>query len=379
MRLLHTADWHIGRRLHGFDLTDQQRDAFKQIEQIAKAEEVDGIIIAGDLYDRSLPAEQSVAELNQMLKQLNLHDHYPVYAISGNHDSATRLSIGSEWFRDTNMYIHTKVEQAIEPIELADTQLFLLPFFDPFQVRQFLQDDRIQHLDQAFDALVAEMRTRFNPNKKHVLVSHFFAAGSATTDSETKLTVGGLSAVPVDHLSNFDYVAMGHLHGKDAIHADHVQYSGSPVKFSLSEASQMKGVFIVDTNDVTERKFVPIKPSRDVVQLTDTFEHLIDPDYYEQINLDSYVGITLTNREQIPNLMAQLRKIYPHIIELKRQNGYDAQLNYHGERGATIRQRDPIELLEQFYQRVTQKELTDQQLKWSKESLQQINDGRGKK
>ncbi|MEJ6401207.1 exonuclease SbcCD subunit D, partial [Nicoliella lavandulae] len=370
---LHTADWHIGRRLHGFDLSEEQVNAFKQIERIAKDEHVDGIIIAGDLYDRSLPAESSVHLLNKMLKQLNLVDHYPLYAIAGNHDSATRLATGSEWFEDTQLFIHTSVAQSIEPIETTDTQLFLLPYFEPFEVRQFLDDDSIQHVDQAFVALVQQMKAHFNPAKRQVLVSHFFAAGSATTDSETKLTVGGLASVPLDVMQDFDYVALGHLHGKDAIHDSVVQYSGSPIKFSLSEAQQNKGVMIVDTDDIAHRRFIPLKPLHDVVELTGTFDELTAPSFYQSVDTSNYIGITITNRDQIPNLMARLRKIYPNIIELKRANGLDANIAYHGEDGRKIRQSDPMTLLANFYQQINDRSLTSDQTKWAKKTLKSVH------
>lgn len=174
MRFLHTADWHIGRRLHGFDLTDEQNHAFKQIEQIALNEHVDGVMIAGDLYDRSMPAEASVAQLNHMLQQLNLVDKLPIYAISGNHDSAIRLSTGTPWFKSTQFYMHTQLDQAFTPVELPDTQLFLLPYFEPFDAQQYFNDDSLQHLDQAFVLIVNKMKSLFDPNKKHLLISHFF-------------------------------------------------------------------------------------------------------------------------------------------------------------------------------------------------------------
>ncbi len=251
MKLLHTADWHIGRRLHGFDLTDEQQNAFDQIERIAQAEQVDGMIIAGDLYDRRLPSEASVAMVDEMLQKLNLVDQLPIYAVSGNHDSATRLATGTPWFKSTQLYLHTELSQAFNPVELADTQLFLCPYFEPFDAQQYFKDDSLQHLDQAFKRVVLEMKKKFDPAKKHLLVAHFFAAGSSTTDSETNLTVGGLAAVPTDLLTDFDYVALGHLHGKDALQTPTVRYSGSPVKFSLSEANQEKGVWIVDTGKIS--------------------------------------------------------------------------------------------------------------------------------
>ncbi len=377
MRFLHTADWHIGRRLHGFDLTAEQDDAFKQIEKIALDEQVDGVIIAGDLYDRSAPSESSVAQLSQMLQQLNLNDELPVYAISGNHDSATRLAVGAPWFPKTQFHMVTDLAQAFKPVELPDTQIFLLPYFEPFAAQQFFQDDTLQHLDQAFVPIVTKMKAAFDPHKKHLLVAHFFADGSATTDSETQLTVGGLAAIPVKLLADFDYVALGHLHGKDALHADNARYSGSPVKFSLSEANQQKGVWIVDT-DPFQLIFKPLKPLRDVHQITETFATLLDEDFYQQFNLTDYFGITLKDTKPIPNVLARLREVYPNIISLDRAEGFDQSFGYHGESGRQIRQRDPMDLLADFYELIAKEDLTVQQKKWAADALKIANNG-GKK
>ncbi|MCT3399371.1 exonuclease SbcCD subunit D [Lentilactobacillus hilgardii] len=374
MRFLHTADWHIGRRLHGFDLTDEQNHAFKQIEQIALNEHVDGVMIAGDLYDRSMPAEASVAQLNHMLQQLNLVDKLPIYAISGNHDSAIRLSTGTPWFKSTQFYMHTRLDQAFTPVELPDTQLFLLPYFEPFDAQQYFNDDSLQHLDQAFVPIVNKMKSLFDPNKKHLLISHFFVDGSATTDSETQLKVGGLAAVPVGLLEDFDYVALGHLHGKDALHAENARYSGSPVKFSLSEANQKKGVFIVDTEPF-KLTFKPLTPIRDVQQLTENFETLADNHFYEHLKLDNYFGITLKDRKPIPNVMARLRDIYPNIISLDRADGYETDIEDSGESGEQIRQKDPMDLLGDFYKQVAKDELSSQQIKWAQEALKIADNG----
>ncbi|KRK87482.1 exonuclease SbcCD subunit D [Lentilactobacillus sunkii] len=372
MRLLHTADWHIGRRLHGFDLTEEQENAFDQIEKIALDEKVDGIIIAGDLYDRSMPAEDSVGVLNSMIERLNLKDKLPIYAISGNHDSATRLSTGTKWFKQSHFYLHTQLEEAFTPVELPDTQIFLLPYFELFAAQQYFNDDSIKQLDQAFKLISEKMKTLFDPNKKHILVAHFFADGSATTDSEIKLTVGGLASVPVSLLKDFDYVALGHLHGKDALHAERARYSGSPVKFSLSEANQKKGVYIIDT-DPFNMTFKPITPIRDVQILTDSFDTLTDETFYDKQNLDNYFGITLTDTKLIPNAMARLRNIYPNIISLTWENGLAGASDYDGENGKEIRQKDPMDLLEEFYEKVANDTLTPQQEKWAANALKEAN------
>ncbi|RHW51245.1 exonuclease SbcCD subunit D [Bombilactobacillus bombi] len=372
MRFLHTADWHIGRRLHGFDLTEEQDYAFQQIETIAQSEHVDGIIIAGDLYDRSAPAEAAVQQLNRMLQQLNLTDKFPIYAISGNHDSNIRLATGTPWFPRTNFYLYTQLEQAFTPIELTDTQIFLLPYFEPFAAQQYFQDESLQHLDQSVAAVIAEMKTHFTPGKTHILVAHFFVNGSAQTDSETQLTVGGLASVPLSLLSDFDYVALGHLHGKDALQAPQARYSGSPVKFSLSEAHQKKGVYLVDT-DTQTITFKPLSPLHDVQQLTASFAELTQPEFYQQYQLTDYFGITLTDTKPIPNVLTQLRTIYPRIISLNRAEGFVEQFSYQGEKRQQLQQQDPLDLLSDFYEHIAQEPLTDQQKKWAAAALKIAN------
>lgn len=370
MKLLHTADWHIGRRLHGFDLTAEQQNAFDQIEQIAQDERVDGMIIAGDLYDRRLPAEGSVAMVDAMLQQLNLTDQMPIYAISGNHDSATRLATGTPWFKSTHLYLHTELSQAFQPVELPDTQLFLCPYFEPFDAQQYFNDESLQHLDQAFKRVAEEMKQHFNSAKKHLLVAHFFAAGSSTTDSETNLTVGGLAAVPTDLLTDFDYVALGHLHGKDALQMPTMRYSGSPVKFSLSEANQEKGVWIIDTDDDPVRlTFKPITPIHDVKQVTSSFAELMALADDTTVDHEDYVGITLTDTQPIPNVMARLREVFPRIVTLGRADGFEAQVRYQGESSKRIRQKSPLNLLGDFYEKVAKEPLSPQQEKWAKAAL----------
>lgn len=198
--------------------------------------------------------------------------------------------------------------------------------------------------------------------------------GSATTDSETQLKVGGLAAVPVGLLEDFDYVALGHLHGKDALHAENARYSGSPVKFSLSEANQKKGVFIVDTEPF-KLTFKPLTPIRDVQQLTENFETLADNHFYEHLKLDNYFGITLKDRKPIPNVMARLREIYPNIISLDRADGYETDIEDSGESGEQIRQKDPMDLLGDFYKQVAKDELSSQQIKWAQEALKIADNG----
>lgn len=370
MRFLHTADWHIGKKLHGYDLLTEQRDAYEQIKAIAIAEKVDAVVIAGDLYDRALPSEDAVSTLDAMLVDLNRKQHFPLLAISGNHDSAVRLSQGSEWFSSTDFYLNTRISDSVRPVVLGDTQFFLLPYFEPFAVRQYFEDDSIKTVAAGMQRLVAAMQEQFAPDKKHVLIAHFFAAGSQHSDSETLVQVGGLNAVPVDLLAPFDYVALGHLHRKEALQNEPtIKYSGSPLKFSTSEAEDTKGVWIVDTDQTpVSVTFKPLTPLNDLIVLTDSFEHLMDAEVNYPVKADDFIAVALTDTTPIANVMQRLKTRFPRIIELQRVNQLDVTpetLNIEEV------QRDPLSLLDDFFKTVTEHALTTQQADWAKQTLQQ--------
>ena len=371
MRFLHTADWHIGKKLNDFDLLEDQQAVFEQLVTVVKQQQVDAIVIAGDLYDRALPSEAAVATLDHMLVTLNRKLNYPLLVISGNHDSAVRLRTGRSWFSATKMYVNTQLAEAFTPVELGDTQFFLLPYFEPFAVRDYFQDSTITNVAQAIRPIVAKMKAQFKPDMRHILVSHFFAAGSDHSASETKVNVGGLDAVPIDDLAAFDYVALGHLHNHNALHAEpKIQYSGALLKYAVAEAKQEKGVYIVDT-DTMARTFIPLTPQHDLIELKASYAELTDPDFYRQQDRDAYIGVDLTDTQVIPNVMAQLRKIYPRIISLRRENGVAAV------KPLKQRQRDldPLSLLKKFYAEMMQTDLTADQLKWAKAGLGEAESG----
>lgn len=369
MRFLHTADWHIGKKLHGYDLLAEQRDAYQQIKAIAGEEQVDAVVIAGDLYDRALPGEDAVTALNDMLVDLNRQAGFPLLAISGNHDSAVRLGYGRDWFASTDFYLHTTVAEGLEPVTMGDTQFFLLPYFEPFAVRHLFDDDEIRTLPQAMARLVTAMKEQFDPEKKHVLVAHFFAAGSQHSDSETLVQVGGLNAVPVDLLRDFDYVALGHLHRKEALqHEPTMKYSGSPLKFSTSETDDTKGVWIVDTatTPVTV-KFRALTPKNDLVVLHDSFTQLMDQSHDFEVKPTDFVAVELTDTVPITNVMQRLKTRFPKLIELRRVNQVDVTPS---EMTTQQLQRDPVVLMADFFDQVAQHPLSQEQKQWAQAALQ---------
>lgn len=370
MKFLHTADWHIGRKLNGFSLLEEQEAAFSEVMAIAKKEQVDAIVIAGDLYDRSIPSVEAVSLFNKMMVEMNLESGYPVLAISGNHDSATRLETGSLWLKTQNFHLQTQLSQAFEPVEMLDTQFYLLPYFEPFHARQYFQDDSLRDIQGSMKLVIEKMKESFDPKKNQVLVSHFFAAGSTKSESETTLEVGGLDSVPIEMLLDFDYVALGHLHYKNAItKTENVQYSGALLKYSLSEEKQEKGVRIIE---LSEKKltndFMPIQPLRDVKKISGSFKELTEADFYDTINREDYLAISLTDSTVVVNAIHELRQIYPNLISLERAQSEQTR------RESTKKETDFVQLkpdilLKTYYKEVTDKELTTRQSEWLEEAI----------
>lgn len=369
MRFLHTADWHIGKRLNDFDLLADQQATFKQIEKIAHQHQVDAVVIAGDLYNRSIPSEAAVRCLNRMLRQLNLTDHFPVLAISGNHDSATRLGIGADWFARENFFLNTRLARAFQPVTIKDSQFFLLPYFGIQSVRNYFADERITNVNEAMARIVQEMKRHFAPSKKHILVAHFFAAGSHhTADSETLIEVGGLSAVATATLAPFDYVALGHLHNHNALQEKRIRYSGSPLKFSASEAQQEKGVWIVDTAPFNI-EWVPLQPVHDIHLLKGNFASLLTSK--AEYPRDDFYDIELTDHQRIPDVLNKLRERYPRILSLHRTHQAHRANTQHL---IQQRQQSPLDLLADFYQQTMGIAMNAQQKKWAADALTATNE-----
>ncbi len=371
VKFLHTADWHIGKKLHGYDLLAEQKDILQKILQLAKQEAVDAIVIAGDVYDRSVPSEESIRLVNQTIAEFNLTAGFPLLVISGNHDSATRLATGAPWFKETNFYLHTQLKEAFEPVVLQDTAFYLLPYFEPIDARLYFADDTLKTIQQALEKVIVTITENFDPTKRHVLVSHFFVAGSLKTDSETNLEIGGLDGIASELLTPFDYVALGHLHGKDALQAKNARYSGSPLKYSLSEKDQTKGVYLVDTT-AGKFTFKPLNPLHEVKELTGSFAEFLTPEFYQTIQREDYLALQLTDRAVIPNMMNQLRQVYPHLLQVERLNGREIehQLVRHDLKAKT-----PLTLVEDFFTEITEEPLTDQQLAWVTSSLKAVMPG----
>lgn len=379
MKLLHTADWHIGRTLNGHSLLDEQENAFNQILKIAQDEHVDGIVIAGDIYDRAVPNTDAVTALDHMLRTINIDNKIPIYAISGNHDGAKRLNYGREWMEFTNFHLNTLLEEAFTPIETKDTQIFMLPFFDPMDARvyyshQGMADEDVKNIHTINDAMTlvfADLKKLFVPDKKHLLITHFAITPTVDTEldltSETTSKIGGLATLTAKQFEMFDYVMLGHIHTRFASpEKDKMRYSGSPVKFNIKEANPKfhgKGIEIVDTDaDPISHQFFEIKPQTDLVVIKEDWETLIDPEFYKTKPTDKdWFAITVKNfdRSKHINVRAQLQQIYGTVVELDYED-----LEHENQESTTLQnmsELSPDEIVDQFFHSITGNELSHQQ------------------
>ena len=358
MKFLHTSDWHVGRTLNGWSLLEEQEWAFQQIVDLAISEKVDGVIIAGDLYDRAVPPVDAIKLFNKTLARLVLEEQIPVYAISGNHDGAERLHFGRDFFQPQGLHLSTRLEETFEPIELEACQIFLLPFIDPIDARIYYKDDENKEIQGIGDALA----THFAVSKKDD------SDGQSLRElmlSETSNTVGGLSNVTSDLFKAFDYVALGHIHTRFASPTQRVQYSGSPVAFNVKEAKRKeeKGVYILEldaTGDLSQT-FHPLEVKRPILALQASFETLMLPEFYKEQPCQKAwfaFDIQLSSRKELEgiNVRARLEEIYgTDIVEITFSRLGDVR-----EESLTVDQhlkdlemQSPQEIVSDFYQTVT--------------------------
>ncbi|SHM08213.1 exonuclease SbcCD subunit D [Vreelandella subglaciescola] len=322
MRLLHTADWHLGRLLHNLSLLDDQRFVLDQLLAIVDREQVDAVLIAGDIYDRSVPPAAAVALLDDVLFALCETRGLPVVMISGNHDGARRLGFGARQLRQSGLHIISELDAAFTPVTLAaggvEVDVFGIPYADPEHVRSHFGAD-VRDFDAAHRYLLERIDEHRDPKRHAVLMSHCFVAGGSASDSERPLSLGGAESVAWAPMRNFDYVALGHLHGPQYRGEAHIRYSGSLLKYSFSEASHNKGVTLVDmdASGVTNIAHVALTPERNVRVLEGELETII-AEAADDPAPDDYLMVRLTDRHAILDPMGKLRAVYPNVLHLEK-------------------------------------------------------------
>lgn len=376
MKFLHLSDLHIGMRLNDFSLQDDQRFILSQIVDIAKNEKPDAVIIAGDIYDKSIPSVEGVRLFDDFLTDL-AEINIPVLAISGNHDSAERLSFGTRLMKISGVHIASTFSGAPECIKLTDSfgeiSFWLLPFIKPATVRRFFPENEIVSYNDAVK--VAIDAAKINTDERNVLVAHQFVTGAITSDSE-QITTGGIDNVDAELFDAFDYVALGHIHKPQKIRRDQVRYCGTPLKYSFSEAAHKKSVTVVTISEkgsvnINEIELIPL---RDMREIKGSYDELTLRENYEGTNQFDYLRVILTDEEEIPDAIAKLRSIYPNIMRLDYDNRRTQTVSSIDSADG-VEKKSPQELFDELYELQMGAKMNQAQSKIVSEMIENIWEG----
>ncbi len=361
VKFIHTADWHIGRKLQGIDLLENQQFVLENLITEMKKIDPDFLIIAGDLYDRSVPSKEATTLLQEFLVKINIEYNIPIFAISGNHDSRERLAIGEAWFSKHKFYLHTRLEQAFDKISYENADIYLLPYFEPFEAREYFEDPTLTTHNAATKRVIDEICKNLDMNKTNILVAHTFVSGGLETDSEREISVGTVENVAVEIFDRFDYVALGHLHNPNAINEERLKYSGSPMAYSFSEASQTKGMRLVKvTKESYNEEFIPLKPKRKLHNISASYEEVLTKEFQQNYDCkNDYFSMELSGLEGITDPLPRIKEYYPNtlILKQKRNTGIDNEVKLDRE----MLTKSPLQLIEGFYNEQTGSELTEGQ------------------
>lgn len=379
MKFLHLADLHLGKRVNGFSMLEDQAHILRQILAILDDEQPDGVLIAGDVYDKSVPSVEAVGLLDGFLTELRARG-VPVLLISGNHDSSERLAFGGRVMDSCGIHISPVYDGALAPVTLHDTfgpvHVWLLPFVKPAHVRRWFPDADIESYTDAVAEAVAHMD--IDTAARNVLVTHQFVTGGARSGSE-ELSVGGTDNVDSGVFAPFDYVALGHLHGAQHIGRETIRYAGSPLKYSFSEARQHKSVTVVtlgEKGDVQVRT-VALTPLRELREIHGSYDELTARSFYEHTTYRSdYLHLILTDEQDVFDAMSRLRTIYPYLMTLDYDNARTRAAGGMSVPAETER-RTPLELFEALYQRQNHRPMSEVQRAYIAQLMEQIMEVQG--
>lgn len=322
MKIMHLSDLHIGKKVNEYSMLQDQIYILKEILRIIDNEKVETVIIAGDVYDRSLPPNEALELFDEFLYQLSSRN-VNVFVISGNHDSPERISYGGRMMTENKIFLSPVYDGNVKSITLNDdygeVNFYLLPFVRPADIRRYFPDENIENYTDAVKVAIDNMNVDFS--ERNILVTHQFVTGAELSESED-IIVGGTDNVSGEVFDGFDYVALGHIHREQTVGKDNIRYCGTPLKYSFSEAKNIKSVTILDFNDKGNIEYskIPLTPFRDMREIRGTYYELTLKSNYESTNTEDYLHITLTDEEDIPDAIGKLRSIYPNIMKLDYDN-----------------------------------------------------------
>ena len=378
MKIVHLSDLHIGKRVNEFSMLEDQEYILTKIINVIDEQKPDGVIIAGDVYDKSVPSAEAVELFDDFLVRLSKRD-LKTFVISGNHDSAERIAFGGRLMDKSGIYMSPVYNGTVAPItltdEFGDVNIYMLPFVKPSNVRRFYPDSEIVSYTDAVKVAVDAMD--IDVEKRNVLITHQFVTGAVRTESED-ISVGGTDNVDASVFADFDYVALGHIHRSQKCGSEFIRYSGTPLKYSFSEAKDNKSVTVLNMNEKgnIELEFISLIPKRDMVEIKGTYEELTLKSFYESTTYtEDYMHITLTDEEDVPDVLGKLRVIYKNIMKLDYDNKRTRTANE--ITGAeNVKEKSAFEHFSDFYELQNGQGLSDEQSEFISGIIDQIWEGK---
>ena len=368
-KFLHTADLHLGKSLGDFDLYEDQDHILKQITLIAEREKVSGLLIAGDVYDKTIPSEAATRLLDSFLSTL-AKKKIPVFLISGNHDSDERLHFGSSLFEQSGIFIASKFQGALQKhsihTEDMDTDIYLLPFVKASRVRHYLPEAKIDTYDDAVSAIIEN--TKINKDHCNILLAHQFVTGSGGdpafggSESLGTQSVGTVEKISSDRFSDFDYVALGHIHSPQKVGREEIRYSGSPLKYSLSEVNNEKSVTLISAFDKENIQIdpIPLKPLRNMRHLRGPLKELLNPAHVS--DPDDFIYATLTDEEMVNDVMGIFQQTYPRTVKIDYDNSHTREIEQ-VDISRIAENRSFADLISDFYQQMYGEMISEDEMK----------------
>lgn len=373
MKLIHLSDLHIGKRVNEFSMLEDQEYILTKIINIIDSEKPEAVLIAGDVYDKSVPSAEAVQLFDDFLVRLakrNLH----TFIISGNHDSAERLAFGGRLMELSGIHLSPVYNGKVEAISLEDengsVNFYMLPFIKPANVRRFFEDEAIETYTDAVRIAVDNMG--IDESERNVLITHQFVTGAERSESE-EISVGGSDNVDAGVFDRFDYVALGHIHGPQNIGNERIRYCGTPLKYSFSEAKHKKSVTVVELGKKSELEIrtVPLIPKRDMREIKGSFDEIVLKENYRETNTDDYMHITLTDENDIPDAIGKLRIIYPNLMKID----YDNTRTRNNNRIDTVENiefKTKLQLFCELFEQQNNRPMSEEQLEFSQQLIDSI-------
>ena len=376
MKLIHLSDLHIGKRVNEISMIEDQEYILLEILQIMDEEKVDAVLIAGDVYDKSVPSAEAVTLFDDFLCRLAKR-RKPVLIISGNHDSPERLAFGNRLLELGGIHISPVYDGKVQSVTLSDefgeVVFWLLPFIKPAHVKRFYPDEGIESYTDAVRVAVENMG--MDAAKRNVLLTPQFVTGAATCESE-EISVGGSDNVDASVFESFDYTALGHIHGPQNVGSNRIRYCGTPLKYSFSEEGHRKSATIVHLGHKGELELQlrPLQPRHDLRSLRGSFAHLTDQAFYTHTAADDYLHVILTDEEDVPEAVGKLRLIYPNLMKLSYDNPR-TRTNQVIDNAEDVQRKSPLELFDELYAAQNNQPMSDEQRSFVQLLIESIKEG----